>query len=53
MFEDSGIYIPTGNFRDMGGGTGGAVTTANGQYQSIVIGPFDSGTFKLGTNNDF
>ena len=53
LFEDSGIYIPTGNFSLMGGGTGGAFTTANGQYQSVVIGPFDSGTFKLGTNNDF
>ena len=51
LLEDSGIYIPTGNFSLMGGGTGGAYSLANGQEQSIVLGAFHGGN-KLGQSND-
>ena len=51
LFEDSGIYLPTGNFASMGGGTGGGYSVANGQQFSVVMAPYPSGG-KIGQNND-
>jgi hypothetical protein len=51
LFEDSGIYLPTGNFASMGGGTGGGYSVANGQQFSVIMAPYPSGG-KIGQNND-